>query len=383
VRRGRCLAAVGLAVSLLAGCTYAPEERRVTVEQVVRFGDGYDALVVVRYDRFRRPTGLSAFPDGGKQRMLGRRATLYRTNAIERTAHALARTTASDAVWESYDVHVRAIEADSVAYLASTGCPMGGECHPPLQRTELLRVTSGGEARKVAEIPAGAGLPGVMLAREPGEQRYVRWSSTADVVSARLDERGAYEPAFQVGDDGSLTSIAGDHREPPGQAGGSEQERGGPAEPCDGPGVDPWIGELRDRVLSYDGLALWAVDAYGGPRSCDGAVTDEFDGAKFGAVTLGFANGVALTVETMPPEVSIVSLRAPAGFADGPAVLRSLRAYAAARGLAIDWDAPPETSVDGDESTATYWDPDTGLNGSASVVTVDDALVEVRVSMAL
>jgi hypothetical protein len=158
---------------------------------------------------------------------------------------------------------------------------------------------------------------------------------------------------------------------------------GGPEEPCDGPDVDPWIGELRDRVLSYDGLALWAVDVYGAPTSCDGAVMDEFDGAKFGAVVLGFADGVALTVETMPPEVSIVSLRAPTGFADGPAVLLSLRAYAATRGLAIDWDAPPETSVDEDESTATYWDPDTGLNGSASLVTVDDALVEVRVIMAL
>jgi hypothetical protein len=158
---------------------------------------------------------------------------------------------------------------------------------------------------------------------------------------------------------------------------------GGPAEPCDDPGVDPWIGELRDRVLSYDGLALWAVEAYGAPTSCDGAVTDEFDGAQFGAVTLGFAEGVALTVETMPPEVSIVSLRAPGGFADESAVLQSLRAYTAARGLAIDWDAPPETSVDGDESTATYWDPEAGLNGSASVVTVDAVLVEVRVSMAL
>lgn len=227
----------------------------MTIEQVVRFGDGYDAL--------------------------------------------------------------RAIEADSLAHLASPVCPRGGECHPPLQRTELLRVTSEGEAGEVAEIPAGAGLPG------------------------------------------------------------------GPAEPCDGPGVDPWIGELRDRVLSYNGLALWAVEAYGAPRSCDGAVTDEFDGAKFGAVTLGFADGVALTVQTMPPEVSIVSLRAPDGFADESAVLQSLRAYAAARGLSIDWDAPPETSVDGDESTATYWDPEVGLNGSASVVTVDSVLVEVRVSMAL
>jgi hypothetical protein len=222
-----------------------------------------------------------------------------------------------------------------------------------------------------------------MLAREPGEQRYVRWSSTAGVVSARLDETGAYEPLFGVGDDGSLVPMGGGHGEPRGRAGGSELERGGPEEPCDGPGVDPWIGELRDRVLSYDGLALWAVEAYGAPRSCDGAVTDEFDGAKFGAVTLGFADGVALTVQTMPPEVSIVSLRAPDGFADESAVLQSLRAYAAARGLAIDWDAPPETSVDGDGSTATYWDPEAGLNGSASVVTVDAMLVEVRVSMAL
>lgn len=53
-----------------SACTYGPEERSATVSQVVRLGDSYRAIVVARYASFQRPTGLRAFPDGGKWRYL-------------------------------------------------------------------------------------------------------------------------------------------------------------------------------------------------------------------------------------------------------------------------------------------------------------------------
>lgn len=157
--------------------------------------------------------------------------------------------------------------------------------------------------------------------------------------------------------------------------------RGSARPPCEGPEADPWVTELRNRVLSGDRLAAYAVERYGPPRRCEGAVTAEFDGAKFGSVRLDFADGVTFTVETQPPEASIVVLRAISGLGAAAAVRRVLEAYSAGLGLRIDWTVPAE-SRDGDERVQSFWDPEPGVNGSASLIFLGDTLVAVRVSMA-
>ncbi len=151
---------------------------------------------------------------------------------------------------------------------------------------------------------------------------------------------------------------------------------------CDAPDADPWVGGLRDRVLSDDDLALHALDLHGSPVDCVGTVTSEFDGARFGLVRVSFANGAWLQVETMPPEVSIVTMTAPPGRSmDVEASREALRAYAEAVGLEIDWGSP-STTVEDRSRTESFWDPDPGLNASASLIFLDDALVALRVSMA-
>jgi hypothetical protein len=152
--------------------------------------------------------------------------------------------------------------------------------------------------------------------------------------------------------------------------------------PCEGAGADPWVTELRDRAMSSDMLANYADNLYGPPVSCEGAVTSEFDGSKFGMVRLGFAKGVTFSVETMAPETSIVTLRSPAGFEDKASARRALETYSASVGLRIDWTAPTETK-EGTERVQSFWDPDPGVNGSASFVFLGDTLVALRFSMAL
>ena len=152
--------------------------------------------------------------------------------------------------------------------------------------------------------------------------------------------------------------------------------------PCEGPGVDPWITEIRDRVMAFDQLAKYAVELYGLPLSCDGSVTDEFDGRKFGVLRLVFAEGVTFRIETMPPETSIITLRSSTGFDDEDAMRQVLETYSVNVGLRIDWTAPTEAMED-DERIQAYWDPDSGVNGSASLVYSESALVAVRFSMAL
>jgi hypothetical protein len=152
--------------------------------------------------------------------------------------------------------------------------------------------------------------------------------------------------------------------------------------PCEGPGADPWVVDFRDRVLAYSSLAAFAAATHGPPVSCQGAITMEFDGANYGSLELAYAGGVTLTVETQPIETSIVTLRSEPGFADPAAVRAALRAYTEGIGVAIDWDSP-DITTEGPESVETFWDPEAGLNASASLLNSDGRLVAVRFSMAL
>ncbi len=158
-------------------------------------------------------------------------------------------------------------------------------------------------------------------------------------------------------------------------------QEGGSAK-CDGPDVDPWLSDLRDRVMSYGGLVHFAVRQYGAPTACEGAATTDFDGAKFGNLRLSFVEGVTFEVQTMPPESSVSTLRASSGFGDESLVRQALRQHTTDIGLAIDWTAP-EVTMEGAELVHVFWDSDPGLNASASLIFAKGKLVAVRVSMAL
>ena len=166
------------------------------------------------------------------------------------------------------------------------------------------------------------------------------------------------------------------------ESAGREQHLLSTRAPCEGPDADPWVTGLRDRVMSLNQLVGYAVERYGPPLTCAGTVTSEFDGSKFGAVRLGFAEGVTFEVETMAPETSIVTLRASLGFDDEASARQILETYSSDFGLRIDWTAPTVTQQ-GDERVQSYWDPEAGLNGSASFLFLENTLVALRFSTAL
>lgn len=153
--------------------------------------------------------------------------------------------------------------------------------------------------------------------------------------------------------------------------------------PCDDPLADAWVRDARDRVLSFDGLVRYAVERYGEPTTCEGAVTTEFDGMLFGTLRLTFAGGAIFEMETMPPEASVVTLQRPEGFDDASGLREAFVRYVNDIGVEVDWTATPEITEQDGRRTEQYWDPDTGLNASASLVFEGDRLVAVRFSMAL
>lgn len=153
-------------------------------------------------------------------------------------------------------------------------------------------------------------------------------------------------------------------------------------DPCDAPDAAPWVGEQRDRIAAYNDLYAWATGRYGAPTACDGRVTLEFDGRPYGVVELTFAGGATLTVETMPLETSIVTLRRPSGFADPDAVTSALRDYADGVGVEVDW-SEPTTTMQGDGRTDEFGPVDPAFNVFARIEYIGSAPVAISLSIAL
>lgn len=151
--------------------------------------------------------------------------------------------------------------------------------------------------------------------------------------------------------------------------------------PCDGENADPWVAATAERARNHDGLLHFAIGKLGQPVECEGRVTDEFDSESFGTVLFRFSEGATFELETMPPSVSIVTLRDSGGFDEPAEVLEALRSYTVGRGLSIVWE-DPERSAGGDEVIEQFWDPEPGLNASASLTWSSGVLVSVRVSLA-
>lgn len=151
---------------------------------------------------------------------------------------------------------------------------------------------------------------------------------------------------------------------------------------CDGPLDDPWVTDFRDQVMSHNELAHFALVNYGQPMACDGKVTSEFEGTKYGVVELVFPGGATLEVQTQPPETSIMTLTSPSGFVDAPAVRALIRRYTESIDLSIDWSTP-EITMEDDKILHTFWDESAGLNAAASFILRDGLLVGVRISLAL
>ena len=153
-------------------------------------------------------------------------------------------------------------------------------------------------------------------------------------------------------------------------------------QPCDLSADSDWVRDTYERTTSFDTLAVYAIERFGPPTSCDGSVTQIFDGSHFGRLTLNFPKDVAFRLETFPPESSVATLISPSGFADDEEIRGLLKTYAETIGLEIDWRTP-DVAATGNERTETYWDPDDGINASARLTFLDDRLVSVAVSLAL
>lgn len=144
---------------------------------------------------------------------------------------------------------------------------------------------------------------------------------------------------------------------------------------------DPWLSDWR-QIIMQDQLYQYAVSLFSGPINFEGKITTVFDGNKFGIARFSFSGGGEFRIETLPPESSITTLRAPNGFPDENDVGSFFKQYLQDIGLKIDW-SKPEEQISNDEKIIKFFDPVPGFNATATMVYKDNKLIEIGVSMAI
>ena len=200
--------ALGLLL-LLSACTYGPEEDDARIEQVLRLGDSTEGVAVVWHQVFRPPTGISTFPDGGRPKILGQRAMLFRLDVSTRTATRILTQEAPDEHGQAFDLRVVGLTSPDTLYLSLTGTsPVEGHDLGAPARRSFVRMAPDGILEPVDAVPDDASLPGRMMARAPGEKNYVRFSTRRDTIVVKTEDDGPYRAMFLMNSKGVLQPLA-------------------------------------------------------------------------------------------------------------------------------------------------------------------------------
>jgi len=116
-----------------------------------------------------------------------------------------------------------------------------------------------------------------------------------------------------------------------------------------------------DAALRDDGFYQQVVHWQGLPASCKGSAGQgDTDGES--RLALAWRDGSTFEQASLLPETSIIRYGRPAGLAHADEVIAALHAYAAGRGLHVDW-ASPHRADEGGARIIEYQDP--GVNGIA------------------
>ena len=66
-----------LGCMLLTACTYGPPRISMSIENIRAQPGAHIVAVSVKYQQFRKPTGINTFPNGGVPRVLDEKAKIY------------------------------------------------------------------------------------------------------------------------------------------------------------------------------------------------------------------------------------------------------------------------------------------------------------------
>lgn len=163
--------------------------------------------VALNWTRYRDPTGLSAFPDGGSPRVLVEEARFFVCDADSHTARLVARIPKSRDMESGFSGWIAGWGPDCF-YATVSGRRYSwrhGAVGPVNRR--FYRVGLDGAISRLDRVPDGVQRQpetGIKLA---GETTFLRASANSTRIDLRLAEGGSYVAWFEVHPDGTIHPI--------------------------------------------------------------------------------------------------------------------------------------------------------------------------------
>jgi hypothetical protein len=196
---------LGILVLTLGGCTYGDIQERTIIKSVLNKAESRILAVALHYQKFRPPTGISQFPDGGANKMLAQAAIFLIADVDGRTVRELARIEAPKELRTAFDVHIHGWQGERFVVTLS-GCP-GDECYGNLQRFQQMAIAPSGQIEHLERLPSGLSQPSGRLAREVGERVYTRVSFVHNTIRVCTEEADGFRAVFTLDSAGVLQPV--------------------------------------------------------------------------------------------------------------------------------------------------------------------------------
>jgi len=197
VRQGRLATALVFIASLPA-CTYGPVREVTRIENADERFNTRTFAVALNWQRFRDPTGLSQFPDGGSRRVLEQAALFYLCDAESSSARLLARIPRPKGMESGFSPWIIGWGDDCI-YVKVTGRryswrrgAVGG------LNLWHYRIGLDGSYARITDLPDSVRLgteTGIYL---PGERTFLRVGAATDSIDVTLEPGEPRRRAFGV-----------------------------------------------------------------------------------------------------------------------------------------------------------------------------------------
>jgi hypothetical protein len=144
-----------------------------------------------------------------------------------------------------------------------------------------------------------------------------------------------------------------------------------------------WLESTKYRIQENSTLYRYMVSIYGPPSSYQGNATVVFEDRSFGLIEFKWIDKLIYSVQTLPPESSIIILRFNKGYSDKKKLFQQVQNYIRERGLQINW-TKPQIIKNPSSYAENYVSQSTDVN--ANVIyeyNLQGLLVSVKITLAL
>lgn len=199
-----------MSAAVVVGCTYGPPAIQSHIANVSRAPNSRTLAVMVMRTTLRSPTGLSTFPDGGSPKILSQEAVVYLCDFDGPSVRELGRYRDDGRQPLGFDAWLLGWTRDAL-FFQTSGCAANwkNECWGKQRSRRQFEMSLGDGAVRPADrlpgsIEQGANSP---LAPIPGEQNYLRVSSSWTTIDVTTSDANGFRPALVLQSNGTLSLV--------------------------------------------------------------------------------------------------------------------------------------------------------------------------------